>query len=377
MQPADEFDPSQQPPPIPPPPLPPDVMPQATTVQPPPLPAPAIVADTPCIGCGYNVRSMELTAMCPECGTPVAATLDGGLRHAPEDYLRRMVLATRLIHWGMIAYCGGAVFFGLLGVLFGDWLSAVGLPAGPMRGSGGGIMLWTLIIVVPVITMLLGFWMFLTPHPGMAENRQPKTARLLTRVAVGIAAVAALSTAGTTIVAATNTGATANAMAGMGAVTGCMGCAGVPLLLGLLLPPLGIVTWLTKLDIDESSAILAKRAKRLYWLLPVLVVASPVLGYGMLLMGIFGAMAATAGGGTGTGPDTDSVAFIMAVAMGCGTPVICMIAAMVLIWHVFFHTYKLLSRSLQARLLSVAATGVAATGTPTPQEHRNERLGNS
>jgi hypothetical protein len=156
-----------------------------------------------------------------------------------------------------------------------------------------------------------------------------------------------------------------------------MGCAGVPLLLALLLPPLGIVTWLTKLDIDESSAILAKRAKRLYWLLPVLVVASPVLGYGMLLMGIFGAMAATAGGGTGTGPDTDSVAFIMAVAMGCGTPVICMIAAMVLIWHVFFHTYKLLSRSLQARLLSVAATGVAATGTPTPQEHRNERLGNS
>ncbi|GDX98717.1 hypothetical protein LBMAG48_11210 [Phycisphaerae bacterium] len=376
MQPADEFDPSQQPLPIPPtwptpPPLPPDVMPQATTVQPPPLPAPAIVADTPCVGCGYNVRSMELTAMCPECGTPVAATLDGGLRHAPEDYLRRMVLATRLIHWGMIAYCGGAVFFGLLGVLFGDWLSAVGLPAGPMRGSGGGIMLWTLIIVVPVITMLLGFWMFLTPHPGMAENRQPKTARLLTRVAVGIAAVAALSTAGTTIVAATRTGATANAMAGMGAVTGCMGCAGVPLLLGLLLPPLAIVTWLANLDTDESSAILTKRAKRLYWLLPVLVVASPAVGYGLFLIGVFGSIGAGFGG-SGSRPDTGSAGFIMAVVLGCGTPLVCLIAAMVLIWHIFFHTYKLLSRSLQARLLTVAAIG-----TPTPQENRDEQLGNS
>ena len=346
-------------------------MPQPTTMQPPPLPAPAIVADTPCVGCGYNVRSMELTAMCPECGTPVAATLDGGLRHAPEDYLRRMVLATRLIHWGMIAYCGGAVFFGLLGVLFGDWLSAVGLPAGPMRGSGGGIMLWTLIIVVPVITMLLGFWMFLTPHPGIAENRQPKTARLLTRIAVGIAAVAALSTAGTTIVAATNTGATANAMAGMGAVTSCMGCAGVPLLLGLLLPPLAIVTWLANLDTDESSAILTKRAKRLYWLLPVLVVASPAVGYGLFLIGVFGSIGAGFGG-SGSRPDTGSAGFIMAVVLGCGTPLVCLIAAMVLIWHIFFHTYKLLSRSLQARLLTVAATG-----TPTPQENRDERLGNS
>jgi hypothetical protein len=315
---------------------------QATLVEhplPPPPLAPSIVTDAPCVGCGYNVKSLELASKCPECGTPVEATLTGSLRYAPETYLRRLATATRCITLGMLFYSLGlTVFAAILASL--DYFST----AGATNAVGGGVMLSTLIVTVPVIAMLFGYYLLTTPHPGIIASRQPTTARTLTRIAVGIAAAAALGSAITTIVAATRTGVTANAFAATGMMWSCLGCSGYWLLLGLLLPPVHIITWLCELDRSPEARLLAKRAKRSYWLLPVLVIAGPLAGYFLFVVAALGAAATTS---TGT-RSPDDIAMMLAIGAGCGTVIGSILAAMIYAWYIMQATGSLLRRCLAA-----------------------------
>lgn len=286
---------------------------------------------------------MELTATCPECGTPIAATLEGSLKFAPEMYLRKLLRATRFITIGMATYVLGLVAVAVFATIMSGGMSVL---SNPTSGNvGGGAMLLTILISAPVVMMLLGFWLFTSLHPGLPEAKQAKTSAVLTRVAVGISAVACITSSVGAVVAATQTGNTANALASMSAVMSCGSCGAVPLLLGLLLPPLGIVRWLAAQDATDESRLLSVRAKRLYWLLPVLVVASPLLGYGVFVFGLIGA--GLAAGATSNSPPDTAIAITFAV--GCGVPIVCIVTAMVLIWHVFFKTREILVARLKER----------------------------
>jgi hypothetical protein len=177
---------------------------------------------------------------------------------------------------------------------------------------------------------------------------------VLTRIAVGLAAVVSLTGAVSTIVSATRTGVTANAFAATGMFWTCAGCLGFPLLLGLVLPPVHIVKWLCTLDRSEESKLLSRRAVRSYWLLPLLVFVGPLLGYMTFMVAVVMGLAATGAGFGGPGPNAptpapDDTIMIIASITGCGTAFGSLLAAMIYTWYVVHATGRLIGQSLADR----------------------------
>lgn len=73
----------------------------ATAVAPPAVPPSASV--TPCISCGYDLRGLNPAGVCPECGRPVADTLDGNrLWRADPAWLKRVLNGLNLALLAMI-----------------------------------------------------------------------------------------------------------------------------------------------------------------------------------------------------------------------------------------------------------------------------------
>ncbi len=57
-----------------------------------------LMDDVACRRCGYNLRSLETDAVCPECGAAVAISLHGFyLRFAPLAWVRRLALGAKLL----------------------------------------------------------------------------------------------------------------------------------------------------------------------------------------------------------------------------------------------------------------------------------------
>ena len=54
--------------------------------------------DLPCVRCGYNLRGLDVTGTCPECGGPVEASRSGDLlRFADVGWLTRIFRGSRWI----------------------------------------------------------------------------------------------------------------------------------------------------------------------------------------------------------------------------------------------------------------------------------------
>ncbi len=69
--------------------------------------------DTPCCRCGYNLRGLATTGLCPECGTAIAHSIIGNLlKHADPEWLARLRFGTSLRLWGIfIGACAAPIPF--------------------------------------------------------------------------------------------------------------------------------------------------------------------------------------------------------------------------------------------------------------------------
>jgi hypothetical protein len=67
-------------------------------MQAPPFPSPSLVftRDIPCIHCGYNLRTISTTALCPECGKPAIDALDS-LNAAEPHVIARLRIGLLLL----------------------------------------------------------------------------------------------------------------------------------------------------------------------------------------------------------------------------------------------------------------------------------------
>ena len=69
-----------------------------------PIAAPTVEYDLPCVGCGYNLRSILVSGMCPECGVAVADSFaHGWLVFADRAWLKTLRGGFAKILWTILA----------------------------------------------------------------------------------------------------------------------------------------------------------------------------------------------------------------------------------------------------------------------------------
>lgn len=118
-----------------------------------PAPAPEQVAgDLPCRRCSYNLRGLRREGDCPECGTPIALSLQGDLlRFADPSWLRRVRLGALLFTCGWTALAAGR--------FVSVWVRSSPLPA-------------ALLVIMTSAALLAGTWFVTRMDPGgRGENR--------------------------------------------------------------------------------------------------------------------------------------------------------------------------------------------------------------
>jgi hypothetical protein len=128
-----------------------------------PLPAiPAadvVLDDTPCRTCGYNLRMLATSGVCPECATLVRVSVGGGvLRHADPRFLRQLNAGLKLSRLSL-----GFLIF----VAYFSHLSPIVARIVSIAASGG---------------VLLGTWLLAAPDPSGLGEAEYGTLRITTRI---------------------------------------------------------------------------------------------------------------------------------------------------------------------------------------------------
>ena len=155
----------------------------------------------PCRHCGYELRGLSPTGMCPECGTPIERSLRRNfLQFSDPPWVKRLATGASVIAWG---------------ILVGIGLAFVG---GGLEGAGvvGAAIALSL---VPGIMHLIGTWMLTTPEPGAELGGEDPRSRGLARWAVAVSVVASLTAAG--VVFASEAASTV--IDGVGGIVGLVG----------------------------------------------------------------------------------------------------------------------------------------------------------
>ncbi len=127
----------------------------------------SLAGDLPCVRCGYNLRGLSVVTVCPECATPVRATILAAvdpyanvLRPIP---LRRLT-AIGLIVWSLGA-CGAAAL--TWAIRARDTLEAL--------GQGGALRFdthWMITLALSLIAASgLGALVLIRPHAGISRRQ--------------------------------------------------------------------------------------------------------------------------------------------------------------------------------------------------------------
>lgn len=125
------------------------------------------MADVPCLSCGYNLRGLTNDGACPECGSPVTASLRGDfLKFADPAWLERLKLGTSLKLWNIALTILAVFFFGILGGL----------------GLGFPPILTELIGLIGVTIGLWASFSLTAQEPRVAMIEDPVTLRKVIRI---------------------------------------------------------------------------------------------------------------------------------------------------------------------------------------------------
>lgn len=123
----------------------------------------ALAADCMCRHCGYNLRGLHESGRCPECGTPVGASIRGDLlQFADPQWVEKVARGLTIIMW-MI----------LVGYVFGLLISFLGLvsPAA-----------FAILGLATASLSYYGAWLMTTPDPSGVGEFGQWNARKIIRV---------------------------------------------------------------------------------------------------------------------------------------------------------------------------------------------------
>ncbi|MBN2562185.1 MAG: hypothetical protein JXQ75_14775 [Phycisphaerae bacterium] len=108
-----------------------------------------ITTDTSCMICGYNLRGMTPSKVCPECGTPIGRSIHGNLlRYADSEWLDKLSLGVRLTLWSILISILIITGVTVIVVTAASRVSpiVIGIPRIVMAGLG----LWAKVLVTTV-----------------------------------------------------------------------------------------------------------------------------------------------------------------------------------------------------------------------------------
>ncbi len=127
-------------------------------------PEPTIAEDLKCTRCGYNLRGLTLSKLCPECGTSIERSIHGNLlRYADPDWVNKLRLGALLTLWNL-----------LIAILLGA--AAAALPS-----MGTPQVVASMLSLIGGIFGLWAIFLLTTPEPAIAFEEDPITLRKLVR----------------------------------------------------------------------------------------------------------------------------------------------------------------------------------------------------
>ena len=144
--------------------------------------------DVACVGCGYNLRGLEVSGKCPECGLDISRSLHGDqLVFSSVEYLGALCRGIRLIFAALVARVLIIVIGIVVGLLIG--INADSISPGVESLAMG---LAALADAAVAIVLIVGWWLFSTPDPSITSANTGDTARKFVRITVLISGVAGI-----------------------------------------------------------------------------------------------------------------------------------------------------------------------------------------
>jgi hypothetical protein len=242
-----------------------------------------VAEDRPCLVCGYNLKTIMTDGKCPECGTPVARSLQGDLlKYSDPKYVATLrhgiMLVEVAIGLGILLMLGVVVASMIVAVNNGMFqFGTQGFKPGSVRTTGpvlhGLVYERVMALCKTAISglSLLGWWLFSTQDPGLAERDRAHRSRQVLRVFLAISAVAAGVTFLTTFVPSLMTQANAASNGILSYFTVKMAISSLSNI-AFLVGFIATLTYMIHLARRVPDAGLQKRADLYRWLLPLIAV---------------------------------------------------------------------------------------------------------
>jgi hypothetical protein len=138
--------------------------------------------DRPCLQCGYNLKGLEISGRCPECGGEVLRSLQGNLLiYSASAFVSKLVLGSTLVLWGLVLFCIS---------LIGSFLAGASrVPANPAWLSVFPVAM-KVIPLVGSVCSLSGWWFLSAPDPALMGQDRMTSARKVLRITVILSAAA-------------------------------------------------------------------------------------------------------------------------------------------------------------------------------------------
>jgi len=230
-----------------------------------------------CVSCGYNLRGLRTSAVCPECGTPVSRSMRGDLlEFASFEYVSKLHRGAQTVVGGILLYVIVIIISVLLGVL--------AVSAGLSPGMVQAIQLGSQVLGLGAsMAIAVGWWWLSEPNPAAIDPSSGSASRQFVRVAAGITVVYSIVQSALGMVLQSGTTPTTPG----GTQIGLMGAAVLISLAGMVVFAVSFfsqMAYLKWLSPKIPNAWVFNRAKLMMWLGPVLyVVGALCIGLGPLV----------------------------------------------------------------------------------------------